>query len=143
MHSRSYITVRYAETDKMGIAHHSNYPVWFEVGRTDFIKMFGSKYSDMEKAGIMLPLVNLNCHFNLPALYEDELIVRTWCIHVTAARIEFLYSVKRKESDGREVELCYGTTEHGFIDSKTFKPCSVKKRMPELYAKLNGNIKEI
>ena len=51
MHSRSYITVRYAETDKMGIAHHSNYPVWFEVGRTDFIKMFGSKYSDMEKAG--------------------------------------------------------------------------------------------
>ena len=91
----------------------------------------------MEKAGLMLPLVNLNCHFNLPALF------RTWCIHVTAARIEFLYSVKRKESDGREVELCYGTTEHGFIDSKTFKPCSVKKRMPELYAKLNGNIKEI
>ena len=54
MHSRSYITVRYAETDKMGIAHHSNYPVWFEVGRTDFIKMFGSTYSDMEKAGLML-----------------------------------------------------------------------------------------
>ncbi len=143
MHSRSYITVRYAETDKMGIAHHSNYPVWFEVGRTDFIKMFGSKYSDMEKAGLMLPVVNLNCHFNLPARYEDELIVRTWCIHITAARIEFLYSVKKKESDGREVELCYGTTEHGFIDAKTFKPCSVKKRMPELYAKLNGNIKEI
>ena len=98
MHSRSYITVRYAETDKMGIAHHSNYPVWFEVGRTDFIKMFGSTYSDMEKAGLMLPVVNLNCHFNLPARYEDELIVRTWCIHITAARIEFLYSVKRKKA---------------------------------------------
>ena len=56
MHSRSYITVRYAETDKMGIAHHSNYPVWFEVGRTDFIKMFGSTYSDMEKAGLIAQL---------------------------------------------------------------------------------------
>ena len=62
---------------------------------------------------------------------------------MTAARIEFLYSVKRRGEDGKEVELCYGSTEHGFIDAKTFKPCNVKKRLPELYAKLNGNIKEI
>ena len=105
--------------------------------------MFGTTYSDLENAGVMLPLVNLTCHFIQPALYEDELIVRTWCIHMTAARIEFSYSVRRKESDGKEVELCYGTTEHGFIDSKTFRPCNAKKRLPELYAKLNGNIKEI
>ena len=143
MHSRSYITVRYAETDKMGIAHHSNYPVWYEVGRTDFIKLFGTTYSDMENAGVMLPLINLTCHYSLPALYEDNLIIRTWCIHISAARIEFAYSVKRKEADGTETELGYGTTEHGFIDSKTFRPCSIKKRMPELYAKLNGNVKEI
>ncbi len=143
MHSRSYITVRYAETDKMGIAHHSNYPVWFEVGRTDYVKMFGTTYSDMEKAGVMLPLVNLTCHFNFPAFYEDNLIVRTWCISMTAARIEFAYSVKRKAEDGTETELCYGTTEHGFIDSSTFRPCNVKKRMPELYSKINGNIKYI
>ncbi len=45
MHSKTYITVRYAETDRMGIAHHSNYPVWYEVGRTDFVKMFGFTYS--------------------------------------------------------------------------------------------------
>jgi acyl-CoA thioester hydrolase len=142
MHSRSYITVRYAETDRMGIAHHSNYPVWFEVGRTDFIKMFGTTYSDMENAGVMLPLVNLTCHFIQPALYEDELIVRTWCIHMTAARIEFAYSVKRINPDGSETELGYGTTEHGIVDSKTFRPCNIKKRLPVLYDKINGNIKE-
>ena len=143
MHSRSYITVRYAETDRMGVAHHSNYPVWFEVGRTDFIKMFGMTYSQMEAAGVMIPLVNLNCHFSLPANYEDRLIVRTWCIHMTAARIEFAYSVKKRADDGTETELCYGTTEHGFVDTKTFRPCNAKKRLPELYDMINGNIKEL
>ena len=52
MHSKSYITVRYAETDRMGIAHHSNYPIWYEVGRTDFVKLFGTTYSEMEAAGV-------------------------------------------------------------------------------------------
>ena len=141
MHSRSYITVRYAETDRMGIAHHSNYPIWYEVGRTDFIKLFGYTYSQMEAAGLMLPLRNLTCHFGKPALYEDRLIVRTWCIHVTAARIEFAYSVKKLLDDGTEEELGYGTTEHGVVDSKTFRPCSIKKRMPQLYEQLTGNIK--
>ncbi len=141
MHSRSYITVRYAETDRMCIAHHSNYPVWYEVGRTDFIKMFGITYSDIEASGILMPLINLTCHFGLPALYEDNLIIRTWCINMSAARIEFTYSVKRKEPDGTETELGYGTTEHAFVDSKTFKPCNIKKRMPQFYEMINKNIK--
>ena len=143
MHSKSYITVRYAETDKMGIAHHSNYPIWYEVGRTDFIKMFGVTYTEMEDSGVMIPLINLTSHFGMPARYEDKLIIRTWCIHMTAARIEFAYSVKRIEADGSETELGYGTTEHGFVDSKTFKPCNVKKRLPKLYDMLNSNVKEI
>ena len=143
MHSRSYITVRYAETDRMGIAHHSNYPVWYEVGRTDFIKLFGTSYSQMEEAGVMTPLINLNCHFGQPARYEDKLIVRTWCIHMSAARIEFAYSVKKVLDDGTEVELGYGSTEHAVVDAETFRPCSIKKRLPALYEKMNGNIKEI
>lgn len=143
MHSKSYITVRYAETDRMGIAHHSNYPIWYEVGRTDFIKLFGTSYSEMEAAGVMTPLINLTCHFGLPAKYEDRLIVRTWCIHMTAARIEFAYSVKKICGDGSEVELGYGTTEHAVVDAKTFKPCNIKKRLPDLYKKMNGNVKEL
>lgn len=142
MHSRTKITVRYAETDCMGIAHHSNFPVWYEVGRTDFIKLFGTTYSEMEKAGVMTPLRNLNCHFKLPAKYEDELIIRTWCTAISAARIEFSYTVKRIEPDGSETELGYGSTEHGFVDSKTFRPCSIRKRLPELYEKINNNIKQ-
>ena len=63
MHSKSYLTVRYAETDRMGVAHHSNYPVWYEVGRTDYIKLFGIKCTEMEEAGIMMPLINLSCTY--------------------------------------------------------------------------------
>ena len=67
MHSKSYITVRYAETDRMGVAHHANYPVWYEIGRTDFIKLFDTTYTEMEEAGVMTPLLNLTCHYGLPA----------------------------------------------------------------------------
>ncbi|MCD8026548.1 MAG: acyl-CoA thioesterase [Clostridiales bacterium] len=140
MHSRTKITVRYAETDKMGIAHHSNYPIWYEVGRSDYIKMFGTSYSEMEEAGVMTPLINLTCHFGLPALYEDELIIRTKVIFITAARIIFSYTVKRIEDDRTETELGYGTTEHGFVDTKNFRPCNIKKRMPELFKKISAVI---
>ncbi len=141
MHSRTKVKVRYAETDKMGIAHHSNYPVWYEIGRGDFIRLFDTSYVELEQAGIMTPLRNLSCHFKLPAKYDDELIIRTWCISMTAARIEFSYSVKRINPDGSETELGYGTTEHGFVDSTTFRPVSIKKRLPKLYEKINSNIK--
>ena len=60
---------------------------------------------------------------------------------MSAARIEFSYTVKRIEPDGSETELGYGSTEHGFVDSKTFRPCNVKKRLPDLYEKINNNIK--
>ncbi len=136
MHSRTRLTVRYAETDKMGIVHHSVYPIWYEVGRSDYVKLFGMNYTEIEKAGVLMPLTNLNCHFTIPAKYEDNLIVRTKVIMLSAARITFTYTVKRINSDQSETELGYGVTEHGFIDSATFRPCNVKKRLPELYGKI-------
>ena len=140
MHSKSYLTVRYAETDRMGIAHHSNYPVWYEVGRTDYIKMFGVTYSQMEEAGVMMPLTNLSCHFINPAYYEDNVIIRTWIIGLKAARIQFTYTVKKINEDGSETELGYGTTEHGIVDSSSFRPCNLRKRMPELFEQLKATL---
>ena len=140
MHSRTKLTVRYAETDKMGIVHHSVYPVWYEIGRSDYVKVFGMTYSQIEQAGVMMPLTNLNCHFTFPAKYEDNIIVRTKVIMLSAARITFTYTVKRINEDNTETELGYGVTEHGFIDKDTFKPCNVKKRLPELYAKIKATL---
>ena len=75
MKTQSNIVVRYAETDQMGIAHHSVYAVWYEVARSDFIKQIGMTYSEMEKEGVMTPVVELTSKYRLPACYEDELTI--------------------------------------------------------------------
>ena len=137
--SKTELTVRYAETDQMGIVHHSVYPIWYEAGRTDYIKMFGISYTEMEAAGVMMPLINLTCHNGIPAKYEDVVVVETRATKLSAAKMVLYYEVKRK-SDG--VLLGSGTTEHGFVDSKTFKPINVKKKLPELFAMISNDIKE-
>lgn len=142
MYSETKITVRYAETDQMGIAHHANYPIWYEAGRTDFIKQFGVSYTEMEQSGIMTPLLNLHCHYGLPAFYEDELVIRTKLIRLTPARIVFAYTVCRLERDGTETHLGTGETEHAIIDKQTFRPCNFKKRMPQLYEKFTEAMEE-
>lgn len=140
MHSRTRLSVRYAETDKMGIAHHSVYPIWYEVGRTDYMKMFETSCTQIEDAGVFMPLTNLNCHFDLPAKFEDNLIIRTKVMTLSAARISFSYTVKRINEDQTETELGYGVTEHGFIDSKTLRPCNAKKRLPKLYEQIKATL---
>ena len=59
----SKLQVRYKETDQMGVVHHSNYYTWFEVGRTDFIRQIGLSYKDMEKMGLMLPVLETHCTY--------------------------------------------------------------------------------
>lgn len=63
MISRSKIKVRYAETDQMGIAHHSNYPIWYEVARTDLMKKMGMTYTQIEEQGLIVPLLELQCKY--------------------------------------------------------------------------------
>lgn len=137
MKTKSSITVRYAETDKMGIVHHSVYPIWFEIGRTDFIREAGMPYSVMEKKGVMTPLTELQSRYFLPAYYEDELTVETWVSKITAARIVFEYSVKRDKDDKL---LAIGSTHHGFVSSVTFRPINMKKEMPEIFVAIQNAI---
>lgn len=127
MYSDTKISVRYAETDKMGIVHHSVYAVWYEAARTDLVKKSGMKYSDMEKQGLMLPLVELNCKFIMPADYEDELIVRAKIGKLTPARIIFEYEVYKGES-----LINTGSTMHA-ITNKELRPINLKKENPKIY----------
>ncbi len=125
------VTVRYAETDCMGVVHHAVYPVWFEIARTDYIKAAGMSYADMEKAGVMLPVTGISCRYRLPAKYDDTLLIEARISRLTPARIEFEYTVTRK---GETDILAVGTSSHGFVDSRTFKPLNFKKEMPDFYA---------
>ena len=130
MISESKIIVRYQETDQMGIAHHSVYPVWFEVARTDFIKKLGVTYSEIEKMGVMLPLTEVTCKYYKGTRYEDELTVTARVLSVSPSRI--LPGEKRPVSEG--------TTSHGFVDSGTFRAMNLKKRFPKLYQDLFDSI---
>ena len=93
MISQTKITVRYAETDQMGIVHHSVYPIWYEAARTEAIKKIGMTYSTLEKNGIMIPLVELNCKYIFPAEYEDILTIKVEIAKLTPARIVFQYQI--------------------------------------------------
>lgn len=137
MKCESSIVARYAETDQMGIVHHSVYPIWFEVGRTDFIKLMGITYSQLEESGVMMPLASLECKYIIPIKYEDEVIIETTVCNLKAAKIEFHYRVMR---DG--IVCAEGGTVHAFVNSKTFRPINMKKVNSELYEKLNSAITE-
>lgn len=126
------ITARYAETDQMGIIHHSVYPVWFEVARTEFIKIAGITYTQFEKDGVMLPLSELSCRYIRPVHYEDRVIIEATVERLSFSRIVFHYRVLL------EGELmAEGTTTHGFVSSQTFRPVNIKKVMPGFYDKLS------
>ncbi len=136
METSSKIIVRYAETDKMGIVHHSVYPIWYEVARTDFVKVTGLTYSKMEEIGLMTPLVGLTCKYMQPAYYEDELIIKVSIGKLTPVKIEFQYAVYR---EGENKPINTGTTVHA-IAGKNLKPINCKKVFPEIYSKLESLI---
>jgi acyl-CoA thioester hydrolase len=126
------IPVRYAETDQMGIVHHSVYPVWFECGRTDLIKHFGISYDELEKRGLMLPLIRLSCEYKTPIHYGETALVKSWLIKATKVRLVVGYEVFAQE---RNVLCVKGSTEHAWTDVN-LKPVNISKYKPELYLKL-------
>ncbi len=135
MKCETIIKARYAETDQMGVIHHAVYPVWFEVGRTEYIKVSGLTYGELEKKGIMLPVSELTCRYLNPVKYDDEVILETCITKLSFARICFQYRVLL---DGKV--MATGTSMHGFVSSETFKPVNLKKVMPEYYQKLTESV---
>jgi acyl-CoA thioester hydrolase len=90
------IRVRYAETDRMGLLHHANYIVYFEIGRTELLRKRGLTYRDMEDAGHLLVIVDVGCKFKRPAYYDDLLTLKTVVERVTHVKIVHRYEVRRE-----------------------------------------------
>jgi acyl-CoA thioester hydrolase len=85
------VRVRYAETDRMGLLHHANYFVYFEMGRTELLRQRGFTYREIEDAGFYLVIVDIGCKFKRPAHYDDLLILRTSVTKVTHVKIMHTY----------------------------------------------------
>ncbi|NLM42778.1 MAG: acyl-CoA thioesterase [Clostridiales bacterium] len=132
IHKTTFRT-RYGETDQMGIIYHPNYYIYFELGRTEFLREAGGmSYKEMEGLGLMLPIIETRCKYKIPAKYDDELIVITKVKDITVARISFAYKLVRAEDD---TILAEGETTSAFTD-KEGKPINLKKKYPEIYDKL-------
>lgn len=120
------IRVRYAETDQMGIVHHSNYLIWFEAGRSDLCRARGFSYKEMEERDNALMVVaETYCRYKSPAYYEDVLTVRTQVAEIRSRSIRFIYEIFR-ESD--ETLLAEGETLHLVTDEN-----KKVKLIPEIY----------
>ena len=109
--SRSQVTVRYAETDMMGIVYHANYLPWFEIGRTTLLKELGLPYRQLETDGYRLPVLEISAKYSRPALYDDVLTIVTYLREKPLLRIRLDYEIFR----GEEL-LATGESVHAFID---------------------------
>jgi len=109
--SRSQVTVRYAETDMMGIVYHANYLPWFEIGRTNLLREQGLPYRELEAMGYRLPVLEISAKYLRPALYDDELTIITFLKEKPLLRIRLSYEVRR----GDEL-LATGESSHAFVD---------------------------
>lgn len=98
--SETQIRVRYAETDQMGVVYHSNYFPYFESARAESIRQLGFTYADMEKMGIIMPVVDVHCRYLRPALYDDLLTIKTTLKELPVHhKIEFHHEVYNEKGE--------------------------------------------
>lgn len=131
--SETTLRVRYQETDQMRVVYHTNYLVWFEVGRTDFIRHFGYTYSQLEEMGLYLPVVDLTCRYISPARYEDDVTIFTKILELRGSKLVFAYEAKRKNEDQL---LAKGSTTHIWTNQQ-MKRVHLQREYPEIHQRLH------
>jgi acyl-CoA thioester hydrolase len=131
----SEVRVIYADTDAMGIAYHTNYIKWFEVGRTEMLRQMGLPYKVLEEKGIWLPVASVACEYKSPARYDDLLSIASWVGKLGGVSMVIRYEITNKETGEL---LVTGDTRHG-ITTPALKPLRLQKEFPEIHAFfLNG-----
>lgn len=120
--------IKYYETDKMGVTHHSNYIRFMEEARTDFLINHGFDYAKLEEMGIISPVVSVECKYKATSTYPDVLEIFVTVEEVKAAKIRFKYIMKK--ADGTICIEAY--SEHCFI-TKDGKIARLKKDFYDFY----------
>jgi acyl-CoA thioester hydrolase len=113
------LRVRYGETDQMGYMYYGNYAQFYEVGRVEMLRSLGLTYSGMEASGIMMPVLELNCKYLKPALYDEEITIKVIMEEMPRIKIHFRYELYNE----KEELINTGETLLVFINMKTNRPC--------------------
>lgn len=127
--------VRYVEVDRMNIVYHANYIVWFDMGRTEFLRALGYTYNQLEEEKIWLPVIEIGCKYKSPVSYDDTVRVETYIEELSRVKMKFGYKVYCGER-----LIVEGFTVHGFTNDK-LKPIGLHRVKPEVYAKLEECMK--
>jgi acyl-CoA thioester hydrolase len=133
--NESRLRVRYVETDQMGVVYHTNYLIWFEVGRVEFLRQLGFTYRDMEREdGCYIAVVDARCRYKIPARYDDQILVRTSFKNLRASLIHFAYEIWREPDMAL---LAEGETTHIVTDAQMQRR-ELPPRYKEAFAKALG-----
>lgn len=127
------LRVIYGDTDQMGVVYYANYFRFFEAARNEYLRARGATYRELEREGLMLPVVEATCHYRSSARYDDLLIIRTGVTEVKRVTLTFEYEVLR---EGDLAVLCTGRTVHASV-SREGKPM----RLPQAVLQLLGAAK--
>lgn len=124
--SETKVRVRYAETDQMGVVYHSNFFLYFEVARAESIRQMGITYADMEKTGIVMPVVDVHAKFLRPALYDDLLTIKTFLKEMPVHhKIEFHHEVFNEKNE----LLCTGKVILYFMEKEGMKRTGMPEKL--------------
>jgi len=120
------VKVRFAETDAQGIAHNSNYFVWFEVARVEYLERYTGGYQRLRDLGLEAVVLETHVRYLEPAKFDDRLTVHARCLDVRGARFRYEYAIER----GGAV-IADGWTAHATVDAQTFRPTRVPSWLTE------------
>lgn len=126
----SRLRVRYKDTDQMGIAHHANYIVWFEVGRTDLCREVAVSYREIESRGYLLVVTEVGCSYRTPFHYDDEVVLLTRIADLTRRSIRFEYELR----DATGVIHGRGFSSHLWLERETRRPVVAPEDLRESFA---------
>jgi acyl-CoA thioester hydrolase len=127
------VRVRFAETDAQGIAHNSNYFVWFEVARVEYLERYAGGYQRLRDLGLEALVLETHVRYLQPATFDDRLLVHARCLDLRGARFRYEYAIER---DG--VLIADGWTSHATVDAATLRPTRVPSWLLEAIEAAEG-----
>ncbi|MEO6523283.1 MAG: thioesterase family protein [Mucilaginibacter sp.] len=113
------LRVRYGETDQMGYMYYGNYAEFYEVARVEMLRTLGLTYKGMEEFGIMMPVLELHCKYIKPALYDEEITIKTTIEKMPGVKIHFKYELFNEKQELINV----GETLLVFVNMEAKRPC--------------------
>lgn len=139
-HELTRVEARYAESDRMGYVHHAVYPVWFELGRVQWLRRRGCSYRALEDEGARLPVAAMSFRFRGPGHFEDQVVIESWPVKVGRARLTFHNRAWRlnEEGGGEEGKNKYTLLAEAVIELACVDAAGRVRRLPETLCKTAG-----